>query len=257
MRNKLLAVLLLLLPSLCLAADSAYAPYPEPDAGYISDNMRLLGKQREERLERLLWQLESKTDVEIIIVTIASISDYPHADTSSIESFATELFNTYGIGNMPKNDGILLLVASKDRKVRIELGKGYGPERDADAERIMHKIIVPAFRDEHYADGIFDGTIALAEEFAGVRLGFPWLMVSSFIFGGVLLLCAISLFISGKSGWGWVVLGLAVLVLLFAVYLLISLLRHLPDSDSDTWSPGGMGGMGGGSSGGGGATGSW
>ena len=51
---------------------------------------------------------------------------FPYLETpnESIEAFATALFNTYGIGNMPKNNGVLLLVAVRDRKARIELGSG-------------------------------------------------------------------------------------------------------------------------------------
>ena len=102
-----------------------YGPYPPADNGYVTDLADALTKDEEEEIEKWLWQTESKTNVEIAVVTILSIQDYPGADVSSIENFATGLFNTYGIGNMPKNDGVLLLVAVKDRKARIELGGGY------------------------------------------------------------------------------------------------------------------------------------
>ena len=124
-----------------------YAPYPEPDAGYVTDLAGLLDRDEQEQIEQWLWQVEAKTGVEIAVVTIRSISDFPGSANNSIESFATGLYDKYGIGNLPNNDGVLLLVARQDRKARIELGKGYGRTRDADAVRIMEDRIIPEFKE--------------------------------------------------------------------------------------------------------------
>lgn len=71
-----------------------------------------------------------KTGIEAVVVTINSIGDYQTGD-ATIEAFATNLFNTWGIGHKKENNGVLILVAVKDRKARIELGKGYGREYDS------------------------------------------------------------------------------------------------------------------------------
>ncbi len=254
------ALLLFLISAFSWAEISSvedYAPYPQPDSGYVSDHANLLTKEEEEKIERWLWQVEYRSQVEIIVMTINSIKDYPGSKNSSIESFATGLFDTYGIGNMPQNDGVMLLVAKEDRKARIELGAGYGRSRDADAQRIMQKMIVPHFRSDDYVGGITDGTEAIIEEFANMRVGFPWYIVWIIVAAIASLIIGVSLLKNGKRGWGYVFIGIAIVLILLAIFLVVRILQQMPDSDSDSWGSGGLGGFGGGFSGGGGATGSW
>lgn len=234
-----------------------YSPYPQPDLGYVSDHAGLLTYAEEEQIEQWLWQVESRTNVEIIVVTIDSMTDFPETDNASIESFATALFDVYGIGNMPKNDGVLLLIAKGDRKARIALGEAYGSMRDYDATRIMDNDIIPQFKQGDYVAGITNGTEAIILEFANMRVGFPWRIVCLIVGGIVSLLVGVSMLKSGKRGWGFVFIGLAIVLILLAVFILVRILQHLPNNDSSHWSSGGLGGFGGGSSGGGGATGSW
>jgi uncharacterized protein len=234
-----------------------YDPFPNPDSGYVSDHAYLLGAEKEEKIERWLWQIESKTGVEIIVITIASIKDYPGTPNQSIEQFATALFDAYEIGNLPRNDGVLLLVCVSDRKAKIELGAGYGRSRDGDARRIMTQVIVPKFKDADYAAGITAGVKAIALEFAHARIGINWPLVLLCAAVPILILISISLFVSGKRGWGWICIGLLLVVLMALFYVMRQVSRHTPGSGSSSWSSGGMGGFGGGFSGGGGATGSW
>jgi hypothetical protein len=144
-----------------------YAPFPNPDAGYVTDLAKLLTPAQEAEIERWLWHVERKTGVEMAVVTIGSIHDHPGAPEGSIVEFARALFDKYGIGNLPKNDGVLLLVAHKDRKVRIELGAFYGRDRDADAARIMGRTIIPRFKAGEFPLGIRQGVEELIRVFAG------------------------------------------------------------------------------------------
>ncbi len=230
------------------------SPFPRPDAGYVTDTVGLLTREQEQQLESQLLQTEKRSGVEIIVVIIRSMRDYPGTPNLSIEEFAQALFRAYGIGNMPKNNGVLLLVVTQDRKAKIELGAGYSPARDKDADRIMERKIVPRFRQGRYAEGITSGVEALIREFGGTVSVPRWLFWA--IAGAIVLLIpvAISLFHNGKRSWGWVVVGL-ILVLVLA---LIWLGRRVAETTSDgAGEPGGLGGFGGGFSGGGGATGSW
>ena len=145
-RSALVALFALVLAGTAAAAERDYAPFPNPDAGYVTDIAEVLTDAEEEQIERWLYQAESRTKVEIIVVTITAMTDYPGTPNASIESFATGLFDAYGIGNTPKNDGVLLVVSVKDRKARIELGAGYGRGRDGDARRIMDAGHVAGFR---------------------------------------------------------------------------------------------------------------
>ena len=227
-----------------------YSPYPQPDVGYVSDNANLLSTDEEQRLERWLLLAENKSKVEIFVVTINSLSDYKGAENNSIETFATALFDTYGIGNMPKNDGVLLIISKNDRKARIELGKHYGQDRESDATNIMQNVIVPAFKVGDYPAGITNGTIAIIEDFAGIQLTFPWHIVAILVAGLVSILVGISCFISGKRGWGYVFVGIGIILFLWVLGSLIYTIKR-------SLLHGGSGGFGGGSSGGGGSTGSW
>ncbi len=262
----------------CIGGERDYSPYPNPDAGYVTDLANLLTDEEEEQLEKLLFAREKETGVEIAVVTINSIKDFPGTSNRTIEEFATALFDAYGIGNMPKNDGVLLLVARMDRKARIELGAGYGHRRDSDASRIMNKKIIPSFKKNLYGQGIIKGTESLANEFAYV---FPipvWaLIVALGIIAYALILIVISLFRNGKRGWGWICTGLLIVTFLGVSWFIIrlftailaalrSILAALPEPDGYGDSGGGFfgggsggfgGGFGGGFSGGGGATGSW
>lgn len=241
-----------------LAPGGDYGPYPEPDSGYVTDLAGLLNQDEQEQIERWLWQVEAKTGVEIAVVLIRSMSDYPDSANGSIEAFATELFNRYGIGNQPKNDGVLLLVAKNDRVARIELGAGYGRSRDADAVQIMEGRIIPQFKKERYAEGVTEGVKGIMKEFAGVRIGVNWTLIVLLAAIPVVAVIAYSLFRSGKRGWGWVCVGLVVILVLAAARTVHAIVSSLPEGSSDSWSSGGFGGgFGGGSSGGGGATGSW
>lgn len=234
-----------------------YRPYPNPDSGYATDLAGLLSKDQEERIEHLLWQVESSKKVEIVVVTINSMGDYPGVNAASIEEFARKLFDAYGIGNMPANDGVLLLVVARDRKARIELGAAYGHGRDADAQRIMDRVILPCFRNGDYATGISKGVNAMIVDFAGMRILSVWHAVAAAAMVVALILVAISLFRNGKRGWGWIVVGAIVVILLVLINIISTIIRNLPRGDSSGWGRGGLGGFGGGFSGGGGATGSW
>lgn len=241
--------------------DAAWtSPYPQPDAGYVTDVAGLLSLQEEEQIEQRLWQVESRTGVEVAVVIIRSMADYPGTDNGSVESFARGLFDTYGIGNLPANDGVLLLVALDDRKARIELGGGYGRARDRDAERIMQGTIIRRFKNNDYTGGVTQGTYAITHEFAGVRFGINWPLIAGVVMVPVLGLIAFSLFKSGKRGWGWVVVGLLIILILAILRATVLAIKHMPrdSGGSGGWSSGGFGGgFGGGSSGGGGASGSW
>lgn len=237
---------------------TGFGPYPAPDSGYVTDNVGLLSQSEEEQIEQWLWRVETETGVEVAVVTIGSVRDYPGAAGPTIESFATGLFDAYGIGNLPENDGVLLLIARDDRKARIELGAGYNPARDRDAARIMAQDIIPHFKSGSYAGGITAGVRAIMLEFAGVRVGTNWPLIVLLAAIPVTALIAFSLFRSGKRGWGWIVVGLLVVLSLAIMSVLITVARSTSNGSSRGWSSGGAGGgFGGGFSGGGGATGSW
>jgi len=118
------------------------------------------------RLEAAL--LRDETGIEMTVLTINSINDYSTKDTS-IESFATNLFNTWGIGDSESNDGALILVAVKDRDMRIELGDGYGRSYDAMAQMVIDRYMLPQFRKDDYSTGILHGSQELNRRLRAIK----------------------------------------------------------------------------------------
>lgn len=254
MKNSLFFLLIL---SLSLAGQNkSYHPYPQAGSGYVTDLANILTDDEEERIEQWLWKVEEKKGVEIAVVTINSIKDYNEAP-QNLKEFATGLFDRYGIRNLPRNDGVLLLVCKNDRNLRIELGKFYGPGENSEARGIIDDIIVPHFRKDAYGTGITEGVKAIMLDFAGLRVGWNWPLIIILISIPAAILICISLFRNGKKGWGWIFVGIILVLLSTALFIIIHILKN-SNGRSSGWSSGGHGGgFGGGSSGGGGASGSW
>ena len=102
----------------------------------VTDNATIFSTTERENLENVLINFEKKTTNQIAVVTINSL------DGNTIENAALKIFNNNGLGQKDKDNGVLLLFAKNDRKVRIEVG--YGLEHvltDALSSRIIRQII--------------------------------------------------------------------------------------------------------------------
>lgn len=146
---------------LALTTVAARADYPASKDYYINDFASVLSGEETDQVRSTLSTLKSARDVEMTVVTIHSVRDYGTGETE-IEPFATGLFNQWGIGDSHKNNGILLLVAVKDRALRIELGAGYDGAADAAALAIV-EYMLPYFKRQDYGQGIVEGTKAVAQ----------------------------------------------------------------------------------------------
>jgi uncharacterized membrane protein YgcG len=174
--------------------------YPASQELLVNDFANVISGETEGYLRGFLGELSANSGIQMTVVTIGSIGDYGTGDTT-IESFATNLFNTWGIGDAQRDDGILLLVAVRDRKVRIEVGSGYGDSLNSDMQTVIDEYMLPAFRQEDYERGIYDGTRAIIQEVTGtapanpqprssppINIGasfwniLPWLIVGLIVF---------------------------------------------------------------------------
>lgn len=147
-------------------AVSAQAIYPPANDHYVNDYADVISSGDEAQIRSLLAELEATDGVQLTVLTVRSLSDYNTGDTS-IEQFATNLFNEWGIGDASRNDGVLFLVAVDDRELRIELGSGYGAAYNGRMQRIIDQIIVPYFRQADYSLGIFEGSRAIVADLRG------------------------------------------------------------------------------------------
>jgi uncharacterized protein len=138
--------------------------WPDYENTYINDYADIIEDGAEERITIALTALREETGVEATVLTL--YTRWGYEDTDSLEDFATGLFNNWGIGDAERNDGILIMVLSIDREMRIELGSGYGTAFNGEAQDIVDQLFLPAFRAGNYSDGIEAGTSAVIERIA-------------------------------------------------------------------------------------------
>jgi uncharacterized protein len=120
--------------------------------GRIVDEAQLLSSADKAALERELAALEQKSTDQLVIYTARSLQGY------EIEDLGYQLGRAWAIGQKDKNNGVILIVAPKERKVRIEVGRGLEPQfTDALSKLIIENAILPAFRRGDFAAGIKAG----------------------------------------------------------------------------------------------------
>jgi uncharacterized protein len=234
------------------AAEPTFPQRPDGEVNVVVDEAGLLRSGDVARINVVARELRADKQVPIIVVTIRSLASH-NAGRSSINRYATALFDEWGIGFEEHNYGMLLLVAKADRRARIELGAGWGREHDHEAREVMQGLIVPAFKEGEFSEGILRGVegmdaMARGEGIPGPPR--PWWWWPLWI-GLAALACGVvySLITQGIDGWGYkLLLGLCVAIGTIIIVALAGVGR--------AGSSGG-GSFGGGFSGGGGATGSW
>lgn len=138
------------------------ADFPDYREIYVNDFAGLLAPQQADELREKLKTLRDVHGIEFTVVTISRMADHGH--TGAIEPFATGLFNHWGLGDAQRNDGVMLLVARQDRKMRIEVGSGYGNTKNTPMQRIIDNEILPEFRNDRYAAGILNGADAVIRD---------------------------------------------------------------------------------------------
>jgi uncharacterized protein len=151
------AGIILLLAAILLAFPAFAQTFP-PLSGRVVDQAKLLPADQAARLEATLAALEKQSGRQMVVATVASLQDYP------IEDYGYKLGRAWGLGDKKANDGLILLVAPNERKVRIEVGYGLEPiVTDALSKVIIERQILPKFRDKDMAGGIIAGSNALIE----------------------------------------------------------------------------------------------
>jgi uncharacterized protein len=120
--------------------------------GRVVDEANILDPATRAALTQKLAELEAKTTDQLVVVTLRSLQG------TSIEDFGVELGRQWRIGQRDKNNGVLLIVAPSERKVRIEVGYGLeGMLTDAVSKLIIENAIVPRFRANDIPGGITRG----------------------------------------------------------------------------------------------------
>jgi uncharacterized protein len=138
--------------SVLFALSAAAEPRFPPLTGRIVDAANLLTPEDRRRLEDELRALEERSTDQLVVYTTPSLQGYP------IEDIGYRLGRTWAIGQKGKDNGVILIVAPNERKVRIEVGRGLEPRlTDLMTKLIIENAILPAFRRNDYSDGIKAG----------------------------------------------------------------------------------------------------
>lgn len=142
---------------LWLATPAARAQdFPDHQRLTVNDYADLLSDAAEAQIHEQLSALRRDRGTEMTVLTLPTQSAY--APGMDLETFATALFNDWGIGDASRSDGVLILVLRDDRAMRIELGAGFARDWDGAAQRIIDRSFLPAFREDRFEDGILAGT---------------------------------------------------------------------------------------------------
>lgn len=264
-----LGVFLLLAPGLSLAQN-----YDFPQlTGRVVDEANILDPATKIDIDTKLEDLEKRTSTQFVVVTLRSLRG------RTIEEYGYQLGRHWGIGQKGTNNGVLLIVAPNERKVRIEVGYGLeGTLTDAITSVIIQSVILPRFRANDYQGGIRQGADAVLEVLSGNPDRFKPKAVQQNV--GVTILGVLGPFLFSVPG---LILLLILIHFIFRLFVKIGewlgLIPPRPKRKRSNWSwvdsagagsyssgsgsgwssGGGGGGFsgGGGSFGGGGSSGSW
>ncbi len=257
-----------------------------PLTARVTDLSSTLSQDQRAALEQKLAALEARKGSQVAVLLV------PTTQPEAIEQYAIRVFDQWKLGRKGVDDGVLLLVAKNDRKLRIEVGRGLeGAIPDAFAKRIIEEEITPRFKQGDFNGGISAGVDRITRLVDGEAMPAPkkaaqsgrhWdpdLLFYGFIavmlLGGLLRAIFGRFLGSGIVGFAagvvtYILFGVVAAVIVAIVAMLLNLFNQGGSgsgwsSGGGNWSSGGGSGSsggggfsgGGGSSGGGGASGSW
>jgi uncharacterized protein len=159
LRQPLSLILLLLI--LASPAFGATPKFPTL-TGRVVDDAGILNLTTRNELTDMLAEHEHTTGEQVVVVTLGSLQGF------SIEDFGYQLGRYWGIGQKGKNNGVLLIVAPKEHKVRIEVGYGLeGRLTDATSRTIIETKILPSFKRGDFDAGTFAGAQSILKVLRG------------------------------------------------------------------------------------------
>jgi uncharacterized protein len=139
--------------------------YP-PLTGRVVDQANVINAQSLGALETKLKELEDKSSIQLVVATVRSLQG------SDVETYANGLFRFWKLGQAQKNNGVLLLVAPAEHKVRIEVGYGLeGTLTDALSSVIIASAIIPRFKAGDFSGGIERGVDGIINVLSGDSAG--------------------------------------------------------------------------------------
>jgi uncharacterized protein len=141
--------------------------FPRPQ-GAVNDFASVIPPNEEQRIDAICREVLQKTGTSIVIATVETVGD------SDYVTYANELYADWGIGKKGEDKGVLIFLAKKERKMRIETGYGVeGILPDGLTGQVLDDYVVPFLKEGDYGKGLLNGTIALSQiiaKDAGIQL---------------------------------------------------------------------------------------
>ena len=133
-----------------------------PLTGRVVDQANIMTPESRSELETKLKDLEDKSGIQLVVATVKSLQG------GDIETYANELFRAWKLGQAQKNNGVLLLIAPNEHRVRMEVGYGLeGTLTDALSSVIISSAIVPRFKTGDFSGGISRGVDGIISVLSG------------------------------------------------------------------------------------------
>lgn len=141
-------------------------PLPGP-LGYVSDHAGVLDADWRARIRSVCQDLERKTGVEMVVVTVGDLAGYPTA-----QAYAGALYKQWGVGTAQQEYGALILLSVKEGQVALTLGRNLSLIVPASVlQDIAAKSLQPAVRDAQYGEGLYRAAVVLATSAQHLRVG--------------------------------------------------------------------------------------
>jgi uncharacterized protein len=125
--------------------------------GYVNDYAGILSSSEEQQISQIFSNMEKTTKAQGVLLTI------PTLEGESIESFSIKVAEAWKLGHAEEDNGLLILLAMNEKKVRIEVG--YGLESlltDAKSGYIIREVIIPEFKKGNFANGLYQGAAVVS-----------------------------------------------------------------------------------------------
>lgn len=122
--------------------------------GYVTDNAELIDAKTQEALEDQLKQFADSGSGELAVLTVKSMNGL------SVEEYAIRVAEKWKVGGRDTDNGVILIISTDERKVRIEVGRG-AAITDAQAGKILDDVMVPKLKRADWAGAIYDGVDAI------------------------------------------------------------------------------------------------
>lgn len=167
MKRSIAAGLWCMLLLLAFSTAQGREPVPSYDPqGYVSDHAGVIDAEWRSRIRSVCQDLERKTGVELVVVTVPSLKPY-----GSANDYATGLYQKWGIGSAQDEHGVLVLLSVQERQAAVTMGRRMLPVMGGQVVgQVGHDYLDPAIKNGHFGEGLYRTVVGLASVSQEIRV---------------------------------------------------------------------------------------